>query len=245
MKKQATLYRMETSDHICPFGLKAKHLLKKHGYELDDQILESREQTDAFKEKHGVKTTPQVFIEGKRIGGHDDLVEYLGLEQQDSDETTYKPIIAIFSVTFLMSVALSINFYESINYESVLMWFIGISMCVLAVQKLKDLDAFTNQFITYDLLAMKYVPYAKVYAFAEAYAGIGMLTGLNPLLYAPVSLFIGTVGAISVFKAVYLDKRELKCACVGGDSNVPLGFVSLTENLMMIFAATYMLIKYL
>lgn len=245
MKKQATLYRMETSDHICPFGLKAKHLLKKHGYELDDQILESREQTDAFKEKHGVKTTPQVFIEGKRIGGHDDLVEYLGLEQQDSDETTYKPIIAIFSVTFLMSLALSINFYESINYESVLMWFIGISMCVLAVQKLKDLDAFTNQFITYDLLAMKYVPYAKVYAFAEAYAGIGMLTGLNPLLYAPVSFFIGTVGAISVFKAVYLDKRELKCACVGGDSNVPLGFVSLTENLMMIFAATYMLIKYL
>lgn len=245
MRKQATLYRMETSDHICPFGLKAKHLLKKHGYELDDQILESREQTDAFKEKHGVKTTPQVFIEGKRIGGHDDLVEYLGLEQQDSDETTYKPIIAIFSVTFLMSVALSINFYESINYESVLMWFIGISMCVLAVQKLKDLNAFTNQFITYDLLAMKYIPYAKVYAFAEAYAGIGMLTGLNPLLYAPVSFFIGTVGAISVFKAVYLDKRELKCACVGGDSNVPLGFVSLTENLMMIFAATYMLIKYL
>jgi len=245
MKKQAILYRMETSDHICPFGLKAKHLLKKHGYELDDQILESREQTDAFKEKHDVKTTPQVFIEGKRIGGHDDLVAYLGLEQHDKDETTYKPIIAIFIVTFLMSLALSINFYDSLNYESVLMWFIGISMCVLAVQKLRDLDAFTNQFITYDLLAMKYVPYAKVYAFAEAYAGIGMLTGLNPLFYAPVSLFIGTVGAISVFKAVYVDKRELKCACVGGDSNVPLGFVSLTENLMMIFAATYMLIKFL
>ena len=125
------------------------------------------------------------------------------------------------------------------------MWFIGISMCALAIQKLRDLEAFTNQFITYDLLAMKYVPYAKVYAFAEAYAGIGMLTGLNPLFYAPVSLFIGTVGGISVFKAVYVDKRELKCACVGGDSNVPLGFVSLTENLMMVFAATYMLIKFL
>ena len=55
MKKQATLFRMETPDHICPFGLKAKHLLKKYGYELDDQILESREQTDAFKAKHKVK----------------------------------------------------------------------------------------------------------------------------------------------------------------------------------------------
>jgi hypothetical protein len=43
-----------------------------------------------------------------------------------------------------------------------------------------------------------------------------------------------------VFKAVYIDKRELKCACVGGSSNVPLGFVSLTENLAMIAMALWM-----
>ena len=46
-----------------------------------------------------------------------------------------------------------------------------------------------------------------------------------------------------MFKAVYIDKRELKCACVGGDSNVPLGFVSLTENLMMIGMAVWMLAR--
>jgi hypothetical protein len=56
-----------------------------------------------------------------------------------------------------------------------------------------------------------------------------------------VALFIGVIGAVSVIKAVYLDKRELKCACVGGDTNVPLGFVSLTENLMMIAMAVWML----
>jgi hypothetical protein len=50
------------------------------------------------------------------------------------------------------------------------------------------------------------------------------------------------VGAVSVIKAVYIDKRELKCACVGGDSNVPLGFVSLTENLMMVGMAVVMTI---
>jgi len=58
-----------------------------------------------------------------------------------------------------------------------------------------------------------------------------------------VALFIGTVGAVSVFKAVYIDKRELKCACVGGDSNVPLGFVSLTENLMMMVMGIWMPIR--
>ena len=58
-----------------------------------------------------------------------------------------------------------------------------------------------------------------------------------------IALFIGTVGAVSVFKAVYIEKRELKCACVGGQSNVPLGFVSLTENLVMIGMAVWMVAR--
>ena len=61
-------------------------------------------------------------------------------------------------------------------------------------------------------------------------------------LAIPVALFIGSVGAVSVFYAVYVQRRELKCACVGGSSNVPLGFVSLTENLMMVGMALWMLI---
>jgi hypothetical protein len=51
---------------------------------------------------------------------------------------------------------------------------------------------------------------------------------------------MGTVGAASVFNPVYVDRRELKCTCVGGNSNVPLGFVSLTENLMMVGMAVWM-----
>ncbi|MEL6363053.1 MAG: glutaredoxin, partial [Pseudomonadota bacterium] len=60
---------------------------------------------------------------------------------------------------------------------------------------------------------------------------------------APIALFIGTIGAASVYKAVYIDKRDLKCACVGGDTNVPLGFVSLTENLVMIAMGIWMPVK--
>jgi hypothetical protein len=61
-----------------------------------------------------------------------------------------------------------------------------------------------------------------------------MFAGVLSFVSIPLALLVGGVGAWSVFKAVYLEKRELKCACVGGDSNVPLGFVSLTENLMML-----------
>jgi hypothetical protein len=85
------------------------------------------------------------------------------------------------------------------------------------------------------------VPYAYVYPFAEALAGILMITHALKFISVPVALFIGTIGAISVIKAVYIDRRELKCACVGGDTNVPLGFVSLTENVMMVAMALWML----
>lgn len=74
----------------------------------------------------------------------------------------------------------------------------------------------------------------------EAVAGILMVAGTLVWVSAPIALVIGTIGAVSVFNAVYIDKRELKCACVGGGSNVPLGFVSLTENLMMIFMGLWM-----
>lgn len=70
-----------------------------------------------------------------------------------------------------------------------------------------------------------------------------VLAGALIWVAAPVALFIGTVGAISVINAVYIEKRELKCACVGGSSKVPLGFVSLTENLMMVAMAIWMPVR--
>ena len=119
-------------------------------------------------------------------------------------------------------------------------WFVSLSMALLAIQKLQDLRSFSTMFLNYDLLARRWVRYGYIYPFGEALAGILMVAHVLPIISVPVALFIGTVGAVSVFKAVYVDKRELKCACVGGNSNVPLGFVSLTENLFMIGMGLWM-----
>ena len=71
------LYRMALSDHVCPFGLLAKRMLEDSGRPFDDRILTSREEVDAFKDEHGVATTPQIFIGGERIGGSEQLADYL------------------------------------------------------------------------------------------------------------------------------------------------------------------------
>jgi hypothetical protein len=122
-------------------------------------------------------------------------------------------------------------------------WFIAFSMVILALLKLQDVESFSSMFLNYDLLGRRWVPYSYLYPFAELLAGILMVAGALMWLSIPVALFIGTIGAVSVFKAVYIDRRTLKCACVGGNSNVPLGFVSLTENLMMIAMALWMLLR--
>jgi glutaredoxin len=241
--KTASLHRMVMEGHTCPYGLKALHLLKSRGYKVEDHHLSTREQTDSFKEAQGVKTTPQVYIDGQRIGGHDDLRRHLGLKVRNPGETSYRPVIAIFAMACAIALALSWHMTGALLTVAAAEWFVSLSMCILALLKLQDVDAFATMFLNYDLLAKRWVPYASLYPFGEGLAGVLMTAHALPWLSIPVSLFIGTVGGVSVFKAVYIDRRELKCACVGGSSNVPLGFVSLTENLFMIAMAVWMLAK--
>nr|WP_245281322.1 glutaredoxin [Methylobacterium sp. ZNC0032] len=236
----AELYRMVTPEHVCPYGLKALDLLKRKGFSVEDHPLRSREETDAFKRSHDVKTTPQVFIDGARIGGYDDLRRHFGLSVADPDVPSYRPVIAVFTVALLIALAAQRAAFGTLALGRSLEWFIATSMCLLAMLKLQDVENFSTMFLNYDLLARRWVPYGYVYPYAELAAGVLMLAGLATWFSAPLAAIIGTIGAVSVIKAVYVDGRELKCACVGGSSKVPLGFVSLTENLMMVFMALWM-----
>lgn len=77
IERKAILYRMALPDHVCPYGLKAKALLEAAGYDIEEHILTTRAEVDAYKTQEGVATTPQVFIDGERIGGSDDLERWL------------------------------------------------------------------------------------------------------------------------------------------------------------------------
>ena len=128
---------------------------------------------------------------------------------------TYRPVIAVFGTAALMALAASWAATGALFTVRSGEWSCCIALALIAY----------------------------VYPFAEALAGILMIAGALLWIAIPVALFIGGIGAVSVFKAVYIDKRELKCACVGGDSNLPLGFISLTENLMMVAMAIWMMLK--
>src|SRR3954451_791145 len=103
----AALYRMVFTDHTCPYGLKARALLQRKGFTVEDHPLRTRAETEAFKAEHGVATTPQIFIDGRRIGGYDDLRRHLGLKVAAPGATSYRPVIAVFAMTALIAAAIS------------------------------------------------------------------------------------------------------------------------------------------
>ena len=242
--KTASLTRMVMPNHTCPYGAKSKWLLEKSGYRVEDRWLTTREEVDAYKREHRVETTPQTFIDGKRIGGYTDLRAFLGKPLPAAGATSYTPVLVVFAVSALLAMAASFHAFDAALTVQAGEWFVAFGMVILAMLKLQDIEKFSSMFLGYDLLAQRWVPYAYAYPFLEAGAGVLMAAHAFDWLSIPVALFIGTVGAVSVFYAVYVQKREIKCACVGGSSNVPLGFVSLTENLAMIAMAVWMLVHH-
>jgi len=83
-ESKVVLYRMVLPDHVCPYGVRAKQMLDDAGVVFDDRILHTRMEVDAFKHEHGVDATPQVFIDGERIGGSDELERYLESAASDA-----------------------------------------------------------------------------------------------------------------------------------------------------------------
>lgn len=138
--KKAVIYRMVMKDHICPFGLKSLDLLQREGYQVEDHWLRTREETVRFQADQGVDTTPQTFIDGRRVGGYDDLRGFFGDPLQDPDATSYVPVVAVFAMTALMATTAGYAAGTLVSFRTV-EWFVAFSMCVLAALKLRDLES--------------------------------------------------------------------------------------------------------
>ena len=81
-----------------------------------------------------------------------------------------------------------------------------------------------------------------IFHFWKLLIGINFLNS-SPSLIFFIALVLGISGMISVFKAVYLDKLKLNCACIGGYAKTPFGSISFIENLLMAIMSFLILIK--
>ena len=97
-----------------------------------------------------------------------------------------------------------------------------------------DIESFVDGFIKYDLIAQTRRAYGKLYPFLELGIGLSFLSGALINLGALLAIGMGFAGGYSIYKAIYIEKRDLNCACIGGGSKAPLGVVSISENAIMV-----------
>ena len=146
---------------------------------------------------------------------------------------SFTPLIAVFGTSFLITITLNKNFQD----------FMGISICLLAMLKIMDIEAFGISFKKYDLISYRFKKWIYIYPFCELLIGISFLLTAPPSSVVLIAFILGIIGMASVFKAVYLDKLKLNCACVGGYAKTPLGIISFIENLLMAIMSALILIK--
>lgn len=115
---------------------------------------------------------------------------------------------------------------------------------VFSFFKLLNLKGFAESYSMYDIVAKRWNGWGYVYAFTELALGIAFLTGFNPILTNSVTFGVMTVSIIGVLQSV-LNKRKIKCACLGGVFNLPMSTITIIEDALMIGMSGIMLITML
>ena len=146
---------------------------------------------------------------------------------------SFTPLLAVFGTSFLITITLVKNFQV----------FMGITICLLAMLKLMDIESFGTSYKKYDLISSKFDGWIYIFPFCELLIGISFLNSSPPSLIIFIALILGITGMVWIFKAVYLDKLKLNCACIGGYAKTPLGIISFTENLLMSIMSVLILTK--
>jgi hypothetical protein len=157
--------------------------------------------------------------------------------------TTYKPILLIFA--YITGITLLVEWMQGdFIWMRWMNHFMAGFFLVFSFFKLLNLKGFVESYSMYDVVAKKWSSWGYVYAFTELALGIAFLTGFNPILTNTVTFVVMTVSIIGVLQSV-MNKRKIKCACLGDVFNLPMSTVTIIEDALMIGMSAIMLITML
>ncbi len=158
---------------------------------------------------------------------------------------TYRPLLLIFS--FITGVSIIKAFHSDIFETTHFSWmhfmnnFMAGFFIVFSFFKFLNLKAFAESYAMYDLLAMKAPVYGFVYPFIELSLGLAYLTSFQPQITNWATVIIMGFSSIGVIQSV-VDKRKIRCACLGTVFNLPMSTVTIIEDLLMVGMAILMII---
>jgi len=155
--------------------------------------------------------------------------------------TTYKPLLLIFLFIAATTAIVSID-NGKIDVMLWMQYFMAGFFIVFSFFKFLNLTGFAESYAMYDILAKRVKIYGLVYPFIELILGAAYLTGFEPTITYIATICIMGFSSIGVIQSV-LDKKKIRCACLGAVFNLPMSMVTIIENLIMVLMALIMLWK--
>ena len=159
-------------------------------------------------------------------------IEEVKQEDTKSWLATYKPILLIFAY-IIAAILITENLQPEFSWMRMMSHFMAGFFLVFSFFKLLNLKGFAESYSMYDVIAKKWAGWGYVYAFAELALGLAFLSGFNPLLTNTITLVVMSISIIGVLKSV-LNKRKIRCACLGDVFKLPMSTVTILEDGLMI-----------
>lgn len=164
-------------------------------------------------------------------------------EQTKSWLATYKPVLLIFA--YITGITLLVEWMQGgFSWMRWMNHFMAGFFLVFSFFKLLNLKGFAESYSMYDIVAKKWNGWGYVYGFIELALGIAFLTGFNPIVTNATTFVVMTVSIIGVLQSV-LNKRKIKCACLGDVFNLPMSTITIIEDALMIGMSGVMLLTML
>ncbi|WP_459556794.1 heavy-metal-associated domain-containing protein [Lacunimicrobium album] len=162
-----------------------------------------------------------------------------GTQPADEPKTSYYPLVLIL-LYLLGAVGLAEVAAGGLDTERAMRNFMAGFFLVFSFFKLLDVPAFAMSYSSYDILARRWLGYGYVYPFVELALGAAYLANFQPAFTNTATLVVMGVSTVGVVQSL-LARRKIRCACLGAVFNLPMSYVTLTEDLLMAGMAAAML----
>ncbi len=202
------------------------------------EVSKEKQTATISMEKHIALSTFQHALDAKYTISTEEHNEVA--EQTKNWLVTYKPVLLIF--VYITGVTLLVEWMQDdFLWMRWMNHFMAGFFLIFSFFKLLNLKGFAESYSMYDIVAKQWNGWGYVYAFIELALGIAFLTGFNPLLTNTITFVVMTVSIVGVIQSV-LNKRKIKCACLGDVFNLPMSTITIIEDALMIGMSGIMLI---
>lgn len=162
-------------------------------------------------------------------------------EQAKSWFATYKPLLLIFGYIAAIATITAIH-QDTFHWMQAMDVFMAGFFLTFSFFKMLDLKGFAESYSMYDIVARRIKAWGYIYPFIELALGIAFAFNFQPLFTNIVTLVVMGVSIIGVLQSV-LNKRTIKCACLGSVFNLPMSTVTVVEDGLMILMSGFIIIS--